>query len=1119
MRSKKQRLWALALILPFALSVVLGLSLLTPQTARAETATPLLRYDFSESNVKGNTIKNSGSKANSDATIVAGGIGTVLAENGKLKFNQSSAKQTSKDIGYLNLPTDMFNGLSAFTFRMDIDNAYVNTTTNGLFHFTKVDPMDSNYGNGHWTATKKGVESDANIIGGWWEGTKLAFFPNSITGDNAGNYVINNNYLNESFTLSVVWNGAQLKFYLNDSVYATASISAADVQALVVNRVGGFLLGTWNSETEYAEGDNIGWGRNAVTATFDNIELYDSAMSAEDIKALNAKTVTVTDTALLSYDFSSNSVSADGKTIVNKGSKGNSNATIENSSNGIGVYSGKLKFSQSDDKSKDNGYFKLPSDMFSGLSDFTFRMDVDSAKLNMTSLLRFLPGDPRAATLTNGEFIEASWGWVSVSNDYFYLVSSPWDNGYNTRASAYISSFERKSATDGAHYIIKPITISVVWDGNFLAFYVDGITMVKTAVSADKIGALTFNTVGGYLYDWGRNSTYGTFDNIELYDRAFSVKEINAKNAEVKDDTELLLDYDFESANVNENVVTNKGVKAESDATLVGSRGGKIQDGKLIFARTGDYEYGKADAENSYLSLPSDMFKGLDEFTLSIDVDYADVYSYDNEGVRYSTTSLWHFTDVEPTGTVTQNRLEFEWNASKVSDAWKFFIFADDPAAWNQNYATWFNTAAAAGKCVGDGGNVRYDDFNAQQFTLSVVYKDNGYKVYWDDVQVYESGSNTIYPANFANFIVNRFGGMYYGRNAACGEFDNIKMWNKALSTEQLKANATRTETQVITTGANESVVAKVSEGTYTLPGTAVVNDGQQLIGYVYNNALYAPGDTIAVSGRTVRVKAVVMDFAMQSGAWIRMSSLNDSGLRFRTYYSFDYSKLVQRLSDDTDYARVKGLLNDNLSFGTLVTFADAIDRLGDVSKENEKFNIEGKTTYIDIKTNSLTIDTDNELGKKFYNSAIVNLNSYTTEYAARSYVTVTYAGEKTSNYYTAYSRENNARSAKTVALAAKNSADYVNYTDAQKEIIETYIGTEETNAFYVDSVNGNDSALGVKPSKAWKTLGKLSETAIPAGYTVYLNGEFNGTLSFLGSGTENASITITSLSKKKLQN
>ena len=75
------------------------------------------------------------------------------------------------------------------------------------------------------------------------------------------------------------------------------------------------------------------------------------------------------------------------------------------------------------------------------------------------------------------------------------------------------------------------------------------------------------------------------------------------------------------------------------------------------------------------------------------------------------------------------------------------------------------------------------------------------------------------------------------------------------------------------------------------------------------------------------------------------------------------------------------------------------------------------------------------------------------------------------------------------------------------------------TDKVYIDSVNGNDTNSGVEQTKAWRTLGKLSETAIPAGYIVYLNGEFNGTLSFLGSGTENAPITITSLSKKKLQN
>lgn len=71
------------------------------------------------------------------------------------------------------------------------------------------------------------------------------------------------------------------------------------------------------------------------------------------------------------------------------------------------------------------------------------------------------------------------------------------------------------------------------------------------------------------------------------------------------------------------------------------------------------------------------------------------------------------------------------------------------------------------------------------------------------------------------------------------------------------------------------------------------------------------------------------------------------------------------------------------------------------------------------------------------------------------------------------------------------------------------------TDSVYIDSNSGNDKNSGTEQNSAWKTLEKLSQTALPAGCTVYLNGEFKGTLSFIGSGTENAPITITSLNKK----
>lgn len=66
----------------------------------------------------------------------------------------------------------------------------------------------------------------------------------------------------------------------------------------------------------------------------------------------------------------------------------------------------------------------------------------------------------------------------------------------------------------------------------------------------------------------------------------------------------------------------------------------------------------------------------------------------------------------------------------------------------------------------------------------------------------------------------------------------------------------------------------------------------------------------------------------------------------------------------------------------------------------------------------------------------------------------------------------------------------------------------------YIDSNSGNDANSGDEQTKAWKTLGKLSQKTLSAGCTVYLNGDFKGTLSFNGAGTASAPITITSLDK-----
>lgn len=65
----------------------------------------------------------------------------------------------------------------------------------------------------------------------------------------------------------------------------------------------------------------------------------------------------------------------------------------------------------------------------------------------------------------------------------------------------------------------------------------------------------------------------------------------------------------------------------------------------------------------------------------------------------------------------------------------------------------------------------------------------------------------------------------------------------------------------------------------------------------------------------------------------------------------------------------------------------------------------------------------------------------------------------------------------------------------------------------YINSETGNDNNHGHSPDKALATIQQLEMLgAIAPGTTIYLSGEFTGTMSFVGSGTEKEPIVITSL-------
>ena len=161
---KRKKASVLILSAAMTASLILGgvLSVTASSTEGQSSAEPVIFYDFESENVSGGTVKNSGSKANSDAQLVAGDGGVSVSE-GKLVFAQekSASANESKTLGHLRLPDDMFADLQAFTFVIDVYDLTVTDNNCGFLSFLTKDPAQYGYGSG--------IENDGIEINYTWD--------------------------------------------------------------------------------------------------------------------------------------------------------------------------------------------------------------------------------------------------------------------------------------------------------------------------------------------------------------------------------------------------------------------------------------------------------------------------------------------------------------------------------------------------------------------------------------------------------------------------------------------------------------------------------------------------------------------------------------------------------------------------------------------------------------------------------------------------------------------------------------------------------------------------------------------------------------------------------------
>ena len=199
---------------------------------------------------------------------------------------------------------------------------------------------------------------------------------------------------------------------------------------------------------------------------------------------------------------------------------------------------------------------------------------------------------------------------------------------------------------------------------------------------------------------------------------------------------------------------------------------------------------------------------------------------------------------------------------------------------------------------------------------------------------------------------------------------------------------------------------------------TFVFPEGQagvsNLIGWNYENALYAPLTEVTVQG-DITIKAVCLEVNLLAGASVRIS--NSDG-----YYG------GMRFAIEVNTAQLAEL-GDKVSVHGLLIPTDLIDG---------EYNI----NEVGVQDNVLKNGVD-EQGITTYYITLTDIyyQNFNRAYSAKAYASVTYADGSILNFETEYTKENNARAPYEVAVMAHNdTAKYNEYSQAQKDILDSYI-------------------------------------------------------------------------------
>lgn len=200
--------------------------------------------------------------------------------------------------------------------------------------------------------------------------------------------------------------------------------------------------------------------------------------------------------------------------------------------------------------------------------------------------------------------------------------------------------------------------------------------------------------------------------------------------------------------------------------------------------------------------------------------------------------------------------------------------------------------------------------------------------------------------------------------------------------------------------------------------------------GYEYDDKLYKDVSSvfaaIGTPANTVTVNVIALRLETQDGAEIRASGT--AGLRF--------TSIVGKSAHFSE-------------FGMILTVRSNVDTNSENAKAVgiENFDKESLTAaslkYIDLVSTGSGFNSYEKNGNTVFNLVLTNISEahLTTQYIARTYVTVKYEDGTTVTYYSDVDFENNARAPQDVGYSALDNAELSGITEDQKAFIkENYL-------------------------------------------------------------------------------